>query len=401
MKIAYIASDVGRLSETFVNDLITGFSETGHQVTVLCNKSAGNALENVQVKVVRFMCPFSALGRIGLKLDAFFDAGGQQRSYKRLLNHAHRCLSPALAAVAPNAVYIDYGTVAARALSALKALKIPFVVHFHGADITSALRNTEYRQCLQEVFRSAAALIVASHHVRRLLVLEGAEPGKIRVIRLGLELEGTTPLPWHDRAQQPPTVAFLGRFTQKKHPVALVEAFALVKHQLPAVQLAMIGDGPEMPKVRERVERLGLNDAVKLYGALPRKEALAIVNQSWVYAQHSVTALSGDQEGFGISLAEAAALQLPVVSTYHNGIPEQVIHNETGFLVKEFDYETMADYLLKLLQQPALIQAMGQQGRKRATETCQYEHRLQKISALLEAAAMPESTEKSLQLAIQ
>ena len=221
------------------------------------------------------------------------------------------------------------------------------------------------------MFADAAALIVASHHIRQLLILEGAPAAKIQVIRLGINLEGVMPLAWHERRKLPPSVVFMGRFTPKKHPVALIEAFALVKQQVPNAILTTIGDGPEMPRVKERIQRLKLTDSVSLCGELPRREALPIVNRHWVYAQHSVTAPSGDREGFGISLAEAAMLELPVVSTLHNGIPEQVLDGKTGFLVKEFDYETMADNIIKLLLDPDLATQMGKIGSQWIGELCQ------------------------------
>jgi glycosyltransferase involved in cell wall biosynthesis len=100
-------------------------------------------------------------------------------------------------------------------------------------------------------------------------------------------------------------------------------------------------------------------------GALPRQEALSIVRKHWVYAQHSVTTRSGDQEGFGISLSEAAMLELPVVSTLHDGIPEQVQDGKTGYLVREHDYEAMAERLEILLKAPKNVQEMGKKAKKK------------------------------------
>lgn len=148
----------------------------------------------------------------------------------------------------------------------------------------------------------------------------------------------------------------------------------------------MIGDGPEMGRVRQRISKLSLENSVKIYGELSRAEALAIVNEHWVFAQHSVTAATGDQEGFAISLAEAAALELPVVSTLHNGIPEQVIDGQTGFLVKEFDYEAMAEKIIKLLLNPSLAEQMGQAGRNNISQLCQMSKRVESIYDVLAEA---------------
>lgn len=388
MKIAYVVSDIGLVSETFIRDLVVGLSNAGREVTVICNQAAVSTIKNVRIEKVNFIGLSFVFDRIGLRLDRLQGPAGQYRTYQRSLGHAHHQLLPALKQANPDVVYIDYATVAALSLSAIKHLRLPFVVHCHGADVTSALNDAAYRQTLQGVFEAADALVVASDHVRRLLILEGAAPEKIQVIRLGVDLEGLSPLSWCDRRKLSPTISFLGRLTPKKHPIALLEAFSLVKKAVPDARLTMIGDGPEMPRVKQRIEDLGLVDSVSLLGALQRAEALSLVNQSWVFAQHSVTASNGDQEGFGISLAEAAALNLPVVSTYHNGIPEQVIHGETGFLVREFDYETMADYLIKLLNNPMLTEQMGQRGYCRVESLCQSNQRLQQIDELIASAML-------------
>ena len=388
MKITYLVSDFGLISETFISDLVIGLSQA-EELIVLCNRLAHQAISGqYSTEEVRFLTLTSAFDRLWYRFNSSFGQAGVTRNYQFRLNHAYRTMICALKRYQPNVAYIDYGTVAVFARAALTALQVPFVVHFHGADITSALNDEAYRKELPLVFKDAHALVVASDHIRRLLILEGAPEEKINVIRYGLNLEGAKAISWKERKQYPPSIIFLGRFTPKKHPVALVEAFALVKNRVPEAQLTMIGDGTEVPRVQQRIQRLGLQDSVKLCGALPRHEALPIVNRHWVFAQHSVTAPSGDQEGFGISLAEAAALGLPVVSTLHNGIPEQVVHGETGFLVREFDYEAMADYLSKLLLNPDLAMQMGQHGSERIQQLCQTHNRIQKIQKVLQIACI-------------
>jgi colanic acid/amylovoran biosynthesis glycosyltransferase len=387
MKISYVIGGLGLVSETFITDLIHGLTRFGDRLTIICNEqSSSSSSIPCQVREVNFLSLTSIVDRISYRFDLLWGAQSDKRTLERRLHHAYQQLIPALKQEQPDVIYVDFGTVAVFIRAACHDLKIPFVVHFHGADVTSALNSQNYRSELHKVFEDASALIVASHHIRQLLILEGAPANKIHVIRLGINTEGLTPLSWQERRALLPGVVFIGRFTPKKHPVALIEAFALVKQQVPDARLTAIGDGPEMPRVIERIERLKLKDSVQLYGVLPRSEALPIVNRHWVYAQHSVTAPSGDREGFGISLAEAAALELPIVSTLHNGIPEQVIDGETGFLVRELDYETMADYMVKLLLDPDLAEQMGKTGRTRIGELCQIDNRLHEIHKLLKVA---------------
>jgi len=382
MKVVYVTPDVGRVSETFVSDLVRGLSEKVASLTVICNNDQRTvSSDTYQVEEVPFLNLQTVVDRLCFRLYGIRQKRDQQHNL--LMHQARKQLRPVLRREEPDVAYVDFGRTAAAAHAPLVELGIPFVAHFHGADVTSQLSDAAYRRELQKIFRDAFALIVASHHIRRMLVLEGAPPKKIEVSRYDIDLEGVEPLPWEERRDETPSVVFLGRFTPKKHPVALVEAFRLVKDDVPSATLTMIGDGPEMPRVRKRLRRHGLEDSVALHGALPRKKALAIVRGHWVYAQHSVTARSGDQEGFGISLAEAAALELPVVSTLHNGIPEQVINGETGFLVREHDYEAMAERLVHLLGTPDKAEKMGIAGSENIEDLCNERQRTAKIASIL------------------
>lgn len=118
---------------------------------------------------------------------------------------------------------------------------------------------------------------------------------------------------------------------------------------------------------------------------MERAEALKEVQPHWVFVQHSVTAKSGDQEGFALSPAEAALMETPVVSTWCNGIPEHVIDGETGFLVNEFDYETMAERMLELARDEGLRAQMGAAGKGNVQDLCNPVMRLDALSALIRA----------------
>ncbi len=78
----------------------------------------------------------------------------------------------------------------------------------------------------------------------------------------------------------------------------------------------------------------------------------------------SVTAADGDQEGIPVTLMEAMAAGLPVVSTYHSGIPELVTDNETGLLVPERDAAALADAIERLMIEPGLGERLAENARR-------------------------------------
>ncbi|NNJ24862.1 glycosyltransferase family 4 protein [Alienimonas chondri] len=385
-RLLYIATNYGALSETFVSDLVADLAGRDWEVTVVCSDAVPNVVPppGVALKAVRFAQLTSATDRLAGKLERTFRGASD---WPRLMRSAARALGPAIAEARPDVAYVDDGRAASLAVGPLTAANVPFAVHFHGSDVTTSLADDAYRRSLPAVFDGAGALVTASHHMRRLLVLEGADPERCRVIRLAVRTDGVEPVPWAERRTQPPSVAYFGRLTAKKHPVALIEAFAIARRAVPNARLTMIGDGPERDRVVHRIKRLGLSDAVRLSPGVPRAEGLVTVAGHWVFAQHSVTAVSGDQEGFALSPAEAALLELPIVSTWHNGIPEHVADGETGLLVREHDYEAMGERLAELLADPDRCEAMGRAGRERVSALCPPNARGEAIDALLSELA--------------
>jgi len=97
---------------------------------------------------------------------------------------------------------------------------------------------------------------------------------------------------------------------------------------------------------------------------LPPDKIINELCKARLFVQHSVIAPSGDSEGLPNSILEAASIGLPVVSTFHAGIPEAVRDKQTGFLVKEHDIDGMAGYMIELLTNDELAVSMGKNARK-------------------------------------
>ena len=102
-----------------------------------------------------------------------------------------------------------------------------------------------------------------------------------------------------------------------------------------------------------------------MHGAQGSDFVVGLLREASLFVQHSVTARNGDAEGLPIAILEAMASAVPVVSTWHSGIPEAVLHNVTGQLVDEHDVEGMAGAMIKLFDYPERAVMMGAAGRKR------------------------------------
>jgi sugar transferase (PEP-CTERM/EpsH1 system associated) len=156
-------------------------------------------------------------------------------------------------------------------------------------------------------------------------------------------------------------IGTVGRVQDVKDHATLVDAFALLRARLPAesaaLRLAIVGDGPLLPALRDKVRALGLEGLVWLPGA--RYDVPEILRGFDVYAISSIA------EGTPGSVLEAMASGLPAVGTRVGGVPEVIAEGLTGQLVPPRDPSAMADALAPYLRDPALAAAHGAAGRAR------------------------------------
>ena len=286
----------------------------------------------------------------------------KRRRYKRQL-------LPKLSTFEPDLLWIEFGTTAHIASDLLAALSKPYLIAVHGFDITCEFSDPWYKQEFVRLANASAGVICASQHTRNLCVTAGVNEQRCQLIRLPIDGQKLTP---RFKTPTPPQASFvhLGRLVEKKGPIQTILAFEKVTRATPEATLTIIGTGPLESAVQECIARLNLSNSVQLIGALPQDKALQLTGKHAIFCQHSVTGKDGDQEGFALSPAEAALMEMPVISTVHNGIPEHVIHGTTGILVREWDIDAMAEAMLELALNPEKGQAMGRAGRQNILTMC-------------------------------
>jgi glycosyltransferase involved in cell wall biosynthesis len=369
MKLLYFAGGIS-ISETFIYELVLGLSKKIDVNLVLANepfykKDIKYQVENIKVSK-----------RISKKLNYYLETRGKKIVYNWQQKKASRVLNTHIQNA--DVVYVDYGTNAVKILPALIQNKKPFIVHFHGYDITSELNFSEYKKSLLTLFEHASAIVTASYHIKRMVVLAGGDEEKIHVVRLGVFIDEK-----NNVTDKEIDFISIGRLTPKKNPLASILAFSKVLKKHTSTNYHIIGEGPLYKECKALVAKLGIQNNVVFQGSLPHNQVLEYLQKARVYIQHSVTAPNGDQEGFAISLAEAALFKIPVVSTLHNGIPENVIDGETGFLVREFDYESMADKMCYLYENPDFATKMGEKGREHILNLCNKDRRVEQLESII------------------
>jgi glycosyltransferase involved in cell wall biosynthesis len=260
------------------------------------------------------------------------------------------------------AVLAEFGTQALKVMYGCEHAQVPLIAHFHGQDAYARhyVSGAENERHLRDLFRIARRIIVVSRDMQRQLESLGAPAHKLRCNPCGVDLvafAGARP------AEASPQFVAVGRFVAKKAPYLTVLAFKRVLETFPDARLTMIGDGPLREVCLRLAGALGLDNRVSFPGAYPHRAVVGALSQARAFVQHSLQAFDGDSEGTPVGILEAAASGLPVVSTRHAGIKEAVIHEHTGILVDEGDWQAMAAGMLRLAQDPALADRMGSAGR--------------------------------------
>ena len=144
---------------------------------------------------------------------------------------------------------------------------------------------------------------------------------------------------------------------EKDHPT-LIDAFAAIRSRYPDVHLVLVGSGPMETQLRKQAAHLNIESAVRFAGTMP--------NSPNVHSLFDISVLSSSSEGFPNTVVEAMAAARPVVATRVGGIPDGVIHNETGLLVPPRDPSALAGAIGQLLADPARGNVLGAAGRRRA-----------------------------------
>lgn len=194
--------------------------------------------------------------------------------------------------------------------------------------------------------RRADRVITTSEYSRRAAIrFYGLSPTNVGVVPEGIDVEAWSGRPAVRPAHGPPTVVSVARQYPRKNTAVLIRAMERVIASLPDARLRVIGDGPEIPRLRRLVEDLGLGASVELVGPVAGAAEVRLE-----LARAHVFCLPSRQEGFGIVFLEAMAAGLPIVAADCGAVPEVAPHEEVSLLTDPDDVEGLAHCLLRILR---------------------------------------------------
>jgi glycosyltransferase involved in cell wall biosynthesis len=255
-------------------------------------------------------------------------------------------------------------------------------VAFHHGYTWPTLKAKAYNQLDRWSLRAAAKVLTVSVPFRNELAAFGVPPGRIEVIHNAI------PAGWGagacaDRAgmgipADRRIILIVGRLSREKDHVTLLEAVARLRPAL-TPHVVIVGDGPEKPRIAERVSQLQLGDYVTFTGQQNSAEP-------W-YGIADVAVLSSLSEGSPNALLEAMATRVPVVATAVGGVPEIVTHEESALLIQPGDPAAMSTAIARILTDPALASRLSQRSRELIEERHQPAARMRRLVSIYRSLA--------------
>ena len=394
LRIAFIVYEFPVLSETFVINQATGLLDRGCEVDIYATQLGNTQKMHPDIHRYGLLERLRLLPSVppnyrqrlvegmGLILKHGYRHPGRIMRSLNPFKRGQRAVSlwslfttlPALSWPSYDIIHCQFGNLGfqGRLLKDFNP-SAKLVVMFRGFDISQQLKM-EGDHIYKSLFSQADFFLTNCDFFRQRLLKLGCDPDKVKVHHSGLDcakfplrvrstdLE-TAGLEAEEAQRAAIRIAATGRLVEKKGFEYSIQAMTQVVERYPNATYAIIGDGPLRAELSALIESLGLQGSVHLLGWQDEAEIIEVLMRSHLFVAPSVTSAAGNQDAPINVLKEAMALGLPVVSTYHGGIPELVEHGISGLLVPERDVDAIAQALFTLLEHPERWAAMGQAGR--------------------------------------
>lgn len=241
-----------------------------------------------------------------------------------------------------------------------RMLRIPVILHLHASEYPAFFSTLPplAKRFLRRTFAAADVVLVLGSQYREYVCNDLAVPArKVRVLLNGSPGPDSAPVRAPRSGSEPLKILFLGRLGERKGVPELLAALA--DHRFDAVQwlATLAGDG-DVAHYRAQARALGLGERVRFPGWVSTPDANRLLLES------DVLVLPSRAEGLPMSVIEAFAYGVPVVSTAVGAIGDIVEHGFNGLLVPAGDSAPLADALLTLLADDSLRRRLACNARR-------------------------------------
>jgi colanic acid/amylovoran biosynthesis glycosyltransferase len=375
MKIAYFTNTYPRATDTFIRLEVLGLRKRGIEVNTYSVRKSGDD-HNVDNEVISekkntsFILPFNIL-ELCLALLQFLLT--KPKNFLSSLNATIKTARPGIKGKFLQLAYFLEALVLAKRLKqdniehlhnhlgdnsgtvtliASKLIGIPYSISIHGPHIFFDGLNW----ALNEKTKHSKFISCIGHFCKSQMMLytESKYWDKFEIIRCGVDLEKYQ---YRNDSSAPSKLLFVGRLSNEKGLNVLLDSLAILKSENTDFTLTVLGDGPSRDNLEHQCKKLGLNNNVIFKGFVDQSTIREDLNNSDIFILPSFA------EGIPVSLMEAMAIGVPVITTYVGGISELVIDNETGLLCYPSDSKGLADSIRKYLSDQKLVNSIAKSGR--------------------------------------
>lgn len=410
MRIGFFVPSFPRLSETFVLEQAAQLLEAGHDVRIVCllggDWEVGHpALRraNLRQRTTYLMSEGTNRGDILLRAGGRFlrhlpDSGVVL--WKLLGDDLDRRMKPSTGASAMgilsgdpsppwcfDVIQVHFGPMGlvTDALRELGLVQGPMVVTFHGSDVTVARQIDPERY--DGLFRRADMMTANSRFLRQELIGLGAPPHNI--VHLPMGVDPSTISACHPYTDGMLRVLTVARLSEEKGVRFGLDAMALLRRAQVEFRYTVIGDGPLRPRLERQVRALGLQDCVRLVGAMPHDDVLRALQEHDLFLFPAVKATNGAVEAQGRALVEAQAAALPIVATDVGGVQETVAEG-AGVIVPSGDAGALAHAVEALVQDTSGWEEMGRRGRRHVEQHFDQRSTIRRLERIYRSLHAPE-----------
>jgi glycosyltransferase involved in cell wall biosynthesis len=239
----------------------------------------------------------------------------------------------------------------------LRRLKKPYILTLHGGNLPPFAQRWPGR--VERMLRSADAVTTPSHYLHDNL---SHYRDDIQVLPNGLDLSAYH---YQLRQQVKPNLAWLRAFHEIYNPSMVAAIIAQLAPDFPELELTMYGpdkaDG-SLQRMRQKAKEHGVNERIHTPGAVPKTKVPEYLSQ------HDIFLNTTTAESFGVSVMEAAALGMCIVTTNVGELPYIWTDGEDALLVPPNDPEAMANAVRRILTEPGLAEKLSRNARAKAEQ---------------------------------
>jgi glycosyltransferase involved in cell wall biosynthesis len=245
------------------------------------------------------------------------------------------------------------------AMYAAQLAGISFSFTAHAMDLYR--QQVDRRTLIRKLAAARFVVTVSEYNAAFLQELAPEVRDKLVLVRSGIDLERFAPSP--PPAPRPFRILCVARLVEKKGIGVLIAACRELKERGRSFRCDVIGEGRLRPALEALIRQHQLGEVVQLRGAATHEVVREHYRAAHAFVLPCVVAEDGDRDGLPVSLLEAMACGLAVVTTPVTGIPEVLRDGENGLLVPPGDPAALADAIARLMDDPALAHRLGAKAR--------------------------------------